>query len=219
MFPFLCSGGSAAPIYNLVQTASGVGSDATATATFGSTPTVGNLMVAHYFTRATTATPPAGWTQAVQSFNATENDSVNVYYRIVQSGDGTGYTWGDGTDDELVRISEWSSSTGWPANPVDKTATTGRTTATSSLSSGTTATTTQADELSIAAVGLRNIVANTPNYTNSFTGQTLVTGGTNTSTLFPAYKIETATGAKETTVSWSGGAETAIGCIAVFKGN
>lgn len=212
-------GAGGSPTYALVQTASGTAGAGVATVTLTSAPTVGNIMFAQYFSRAVTQTPPAGWTLAVNQNNPIEADNVSIYYRIVQSGDGTTYVWGNGTDAELVTITEFSCSTGWPSNPVNATGSTARTTAVSSLSSGTTGATTQAAAVSIGAVGLRNVFANTPSWTNSFTSQGIVGGGVTVNTLMGAYKIESTTGTKESTVTWLGGAETAMGAIAVFIGN
>ena len=96
------------------------------TVTFDSTPTVGNLMIAVHFTRATASTQPSGWTEAVLVNNATEADQLAIYYRVVQSGDGTAYHFGDDNDNHAVGIFEYSGMA--TSTPLDVTASTGRTT-------------------------------------------------------------------------------------------
>jgi len=87
-------GGGTATVLKVQVKTIGQSSDTT-TITLDSTPTVGNLLWAyvHYFPDVNYhSTPPAGWT--------TERDTrtgpasyLAVYSRVVQSGDGTSYTW------------------------------------------------------------------------------------------------------------------------------
>lgn len=77
-----------------VQSAHGqnAGSTATATATLGSTPTIGNLMISCCETGSSqTLTVPTGWTQ-IDSI-ADSGDRLSFAYRVVQSGDGAAVTW------------------------------------------------------------------------------------------------------------------------------
>src|SRR5579872_4415580 len=68
-------------------------------ATFGSTPTVGNLMFAIVVNHnSSTVTAPAGWTNLDPQFGGpTRNTWMQTYYRFVQAGDGKTYTWTFGT--------------------------------------------------------------------------------------------------------------------------
>jgi hypothetical protein len=60
----------------------------------GSTPTVGNLMLAFISWANTSPTMPTGWTRLYdQSSGGSGVDQHTVAYRMVQSGDGTSYTF------------------------------------------------------------------------------------------------------------------------------
>ena len=104
-----------ADAYSIVQKATQGGS---LTATFGSTPTNGNVMVGVGFTiKSTGATAavscPTGWTSATSWSGATQAGNGNLCYKKV-SGDGTGvtFTGGNGvcnsTADCLVNVMEVS---------------------------------------------------------------------------------------------------------------
>lgn len=80
-----------------VQAASnGSASSDNTTVTLSSTPTVGNLLWAYvtYFPDSNyVAAPPSGWTAASWTPILQAFIQFGAWYRVVQSGDGTGYTW------------------------------------------------------------------------------------------------------------------------------
>lgn len=82
----------------LVQTAqfAGTANNTSATFTLASAPTVGNLLIfiATFGANDGPAVTPSGWTSQAQytTANTGYNESVSVYSRIVQSGDGTSWT-------------------------------------------------------------------------------------------------------------------------------
>lgn len=74
---------------------SGSGYTTTIPLVLGSSPTAGNLMVAYVsysqYSTTRTITPPSGWT-LLDTYTQTP-ESMNTYYRVVQPGDGTTYTF------------------------------------------------------------------------------------------------------------------------------
>jgi hypothetical protein len=82
------------------QRSSAGGADQSPTITFPAAPTVGNVLVVGVGVRNadTGLTPPTGWTviaagAVVDSTTGTGGPTILFYYRVVQSGDGTTYTW------------------------------------------------------------------------------------------------------------------------------
>lgn len=227
MFPFLCSGGtSGSATITKVQTAtdgnSGTGSNVV-TVVLGSTPTVGNLLVASVFARSNDAAVPSGWTTAKSQYNATNNDTLFILFRIVESGDSTSwaFTFTDpGLSSDVASISEWNSSTGWPANPVDATNGAGPSTV-NALNTGS-ATSSKADNLAVAAAGVRDLWTGTEtaSWDNSFVADVAFTetGGTGPATIFTATKNLSDSGALDTTATWTN-SSIALAAIAIFTTN
>lgn len=189
-------------------------------ATFGSTPTNNNLLVAKHFTRGGDSTEPGTWTTAVDVIDATQDDNGQIAYRVASS-DGTTVTFTTASSDtHALHIEEWTGMA--TSTPLDVTATAGPTANQGSHSTGTTATTAQADAVAFAMVQIRETAATTANaWTNSFTHDQCLNGGQTNEfgTLVTAHKILSATGTQESTLS---GIDTAannrvMGGIAVFK--
>lgn len=87
---------------SVVQSKSAVNSDSgTKDLSLNSTPTVGNLLVAvlsySQYATSRTVTPPAGFTQAFTpvsgSANSSDTDSIGVWFKTVEAGDGTSYVF------------------------------------------------------------------------------------------------------------------------------
>ena len=205
---------------NATSAAQDVNIGTTLTATLGSTPAVGDLLVAAIFTRSDTApTNPSGWSTAITVTNATEVDYLVIAYKVAVVSEPTAvvFTGFAAGAERALGIFDWFSFNGFAAAPLDKTASTGRTASATSLSSGTTATILQPDELCIAAWGIRDGVTAT-SVDSSFTQQHsfIDIHSTTNAYLIDAYRAVTATGAYATTASWTT-ARTAMGAIATFK--
>ncbi len=205
----------------LVQEKS-AGSDlATAvTVTLDAAPTVGNIMVAVHFTRGTTASRPAGWNQDVLVNNATNADQLQICSRIVQSGDGTSYTFGSTpTEDQNgCALYEFSPTVGrqWPSAPFDVSASTGITAPVQTVTSGTTATRAVDDSISVAGVGLRS-TTNTHSANNSYTDLLYAeSAAPNVAGLISAIKIETAIGTSQVDFTWINTANV-MAAVAAYK--
>lgn len=183
---------------------------ASKTLTFDSTPTEGNLLVA--IGRGTNAVSNAsitGWTLATSTL-VTSAGTMGLWYKVAGAGESKDVVlnWTSSTQIDMS-IMEWSGITS--TNPLDQIGHTDNTgSAVSTRSSGTTPTTTQVDELSIAAFAMGAAVT-AESYTNTYTEQV-----NNASVLFVASKVLSATGAQETTESWTT-ARLAGGLIATFK--
>lgn len=182
-------------------------------ATFSSTPTSSNLLVACVISRATTLTNPDGWTTAVEVFNATENDWVRIAYKIAGASESTTVTFVQSSDTAILSVTEWS---GLNTSTHDQTASTGRTLTVTSLSTGTTGTTTESAELAIAAVGVRAAIA-ASSFTNSFAlREEEVVNTIAPTSIIVGSKVLSSVGTQETTASWIT-AGTAMAAIATFK--
>lgn len=205
---------------SLVQDQQGtqVQNETTCTATYDSTPTQGNLLVAVFFTRSTGGfTAPSGWTLDVESVNTTEDDRIQIYSKTAGASESTAVTFtglaSSSSGGSSLSIQEWSGMAA--SSQLDKTASTGRTSGTS-ISSGTTATLAQADEVAIAGVGLRSSsIAVSAN--NSFTVLNSPSTTANAANqVTDAYRILSATTGITTTFSWSG-TIVAVAAIATYK--
>jgi hypothetical protein len=144
-------------------------------ATWGSTTTAGNLLVAVVGMSATsgeTITPPAGWTLAAGGTGDNTSSSphllVSIYYienAAARSGSESFSLSGTGVGGGWIELLEYSGM-GVTAGPVDKT--TGNTGSSSSPSSGTTASTTTASEVWIAGFSTGSGITSFSSPTNSF---------------------------------------------------
>ncbi len=147
-------------IAQVQKVASGSGSTQVTsyTQSFASSVTPGNLLAAYVFHINFDAfSPSAGWTLAVSSAAASSPLS-KWYYRTAQAGDGA-YSMTASVDDGTT-ISRWGIAlfeySGIDATPFDRSAS-NRLAAVTTITSPLTGTTTQADELLLAGIGLGSI--------------------------------------------------------------
>lgn len=149
----------------LVQTAH----SGTLTVTYGSAPTSGNLLVMGLYIQTGGGDPapvaPSGWTLAT-SINSNTVSWTYLYYKK-NCGTATAYTWtGTGVSGSDIVAAEYSGAS--TTGPLDKTATNSG--FSTSPDSGTTATTTVANEVWVAILMNEAGVAFT-SPTNSFTNE------------------------------------------------
>ena len=198
--------------------AGSAGEASSITATYGSGPTQDNLLVlVHHYRNDATVTLPAGWTQAVALVS--NKSAITIAYKIAGAAEGTGVTVSVSSDkSQTLHIFEYSGID--TASPLDQTASNACSSPTISCSSGTTATTSVADELVIAAIGLNGDSGGWDDtWTNAFTRQSTVesTGTANErSASSTADRIVTTTGIFETNEGWTTSLK-ALGAIATFK--
>ena len=120
--------------------------------TLDSTPTEGNLLVACHYTAALGSAGPSGWTEGFALVNTPNTDSGRLAFKVAGSGESTTVTCTSSTGEEHV-LAAFEFEGPWNATPLDVTATNGPDTSVSSISTGTTGTTAQNDELAVAMVG------------------------------------------------------------------
>jgi len=185
--------------------------DASVTASFPNTPTEGNLMIAlgRSWTNSYTNASITGWTLATGSQTGTTT-YIGLWYKVAGAGESKDVTlnWTDSTATFLI-IEEW---TGLSATPLDKIANVDNSGGVTSKSSGTTDTTTVADELCIAGFGMGNTVS-AESWSNSFVQEYV----NPSHFLFLGSLIVSSTGTYETTLSWTT-TRVCGGLIATFKG-
>ena len=143
----------------------------TVTFNYGATPTQGNLLVATFSYRLSGTTinsTPSGWQLAKETRQSAINTAI--YWKIAGASEPTQAQWGlSASVKSAGTATEWSSTNGWPASPVNGTpGGNGADTGTTGLSSGSTTTTGTVEKLLIAVHGCNR--DNTfSNWTNSFT--------------------------------------------------
>lgn len=209
----------------VIQSTSGTGVAGAATpSNWSGATTAGNLLVATVLAARSalagvpTITPPAGWT-AVND-DGTEGTAAGsamrgaVYYYANAPSESSPAAWASstfmGTGPLHVVLYEVSGCL--TASPLDVSShTNGDGSLVSSKSTGTTGTTAQATEIAIGLAGI-NTATTSPSATNSFT-----VGSSATNQNISIYKILSATGTVESTVSWTTVGR-AVGAIATFKG-
>jgi hypothetical protein len=186
--------------------------DASVTASFPNTPTEGNLMIA--LGRGTTAYTNAsisGWTLASSTQTASSGAGMGLWYKVAGVGESKDVTlnWTDSTE-TMMFIEEW---TGLSAIPLDQIADVDNSGSVTSKSSGTTPTTTVADELCLAGFATSSTIS-AESWSNSFV---LEKRNSSTPKFLLGSRIVASTGTYETTLSWTT-ARYAGGLIATFKG-
>lgn len=207
-----------------VQSAQGTGTSGEASATLGAGATAGNLIIFAIARSAVTAVTGdwgaiSGFTAFPQSPGNTGNMGSAAWWKIAAGGETTVTTAStDETGNWCAAVVEIEGP--FAASPLDKSAEDEShisSTATSQ-SSGTTATTTQNDELAVAYIGADNgsNVSTTRAYTNSFSEVIFANSGARASVIV-AKKVLSATGAIETTFSTAGTGDEMYGAIATFK--
>ncbi len=162
------------------------------------------LLLGYYFTGAASATiDTSGYAKDVDLTDGTNNDAGIITAKTSAGGDQTLQFTSIAGDEAVMRFQEIEGD--FEATPLDKTASTGLTTATS-ISTNTTAATLQADEFAAAMATARSTVLNAASMSNSFVNiaqdQTGAPPGTNSAkSIHHSSKILAATGTVETTFS------------------
>lgn len=205
--------------YTVVRKITAAATTQTGSATLDASPTQGDLLVAVVGSNGSSTdavTTPSGWTLAAHGGGAYL--VINMFYKVAGASESATfsvtYTGTSTTYSTAIVVYEFSTFT---ATPLDQVANGSNLAAAStSWSTSTTPTTTQADDLCIAAWTSAGAQTDT-SYSNSFVKQDSVdesVGGTNTTTAF----LETvATGAQTCTMTRTASAANGQGCIATFK--
>jgi hypothetical protein len=206
---------------NSVNSSGSVSSQAV---TLPSGVTLGNLIVASVATGSnnTTFTGPSGWTQAVinQPAGASATIETSIWYLVVAAGQvgQTSFTWTlSASHSAYICISEWSSTTGWQASPVDVAVvgdTAGSPTTATTIVSGTTSATAQASELWIASLAYKGSAQSETSITSGWTKDLESTLASN-NTMTMLYQVASATGAAACQYS-IGSAQFWAGVVATF---
>lgn len=201
---------------SILQTASATTPGATSlTATFGSVPIDGSLLVALAFTRTDAGiTGPTGFSR-IDIVNAGPADTATIAYKVA-SGDGAGIqlTGLSATDATTLRIFEVA---GVVSVPFDKSATTGVTVGTASINTGSTGTLSQAGEFAVCLAAIRTTVT-APAIDSSFTFDVQLVDGTAgiEATMLTGYRVVNSSAALNPQFSWTGAVD-AMAIIATFK--
>lgn len=182
-------------------------------AVLDSAPTEDNLLVACHFTGAADSQAPSGFTEAVALTDGSNNDQGAIYYKIAGSGESSTITANsDANDEQMLSVLEIEGP--WNATPLDKTASAGPS-STSSRDCGTTASTSQADEVAVAMITARATGVTVDPWSDSFVSQTDGISSTWKSSS-TATKLLSSTGTVTTTATLSS-STTSMGGIATFK--
>lgn len=199
-------------------TAASAGAVSTLAGTFGGTPTQNNLLVVTAVSDSTMNLPTgSGWSLAVSAVN---NCGLYIWYKVAGAAESATVTVNNTASATCVMCAmEWSGLL--TASVLDKTASNGGVSGSSTIASGTTAATTQADELAIAAIADYNQAALAlTSWSGGFTTEYDLrpSSGTIRDEGAAASLILTSTGAQSSTASLNTpcGANS-TGCIATFK--
>lgn len=181
--------------------------------TFDSAPTQGNLLVVVYSSDGGGAAGPnGGWTPVTGTDGVLSADftAVICWYKIAGASESSTISFTFASASNLA-VTAYEYSGIAASSPVDKVAGNSPGSSTGTCATGTTATTTQADELLIAGVGqttagggtLRTIAS----WNNSFTAELHIasTGSPVNTSISVASRIVSATGTYSSTATFSGG--------------
>jgi hypothetical protein len=191
----------------------------TIAATLSPAATAGNLIITACSTdkNAGTWTQPSGFT-LLTPFSGT-NVSLAIAYKVAAGGETTIEWTTSNSEEHNMWLAEYSGLA--DTSPEDKTASANSgDTDVSSQTSGTTAATTQNDELAVAAFAVDSAsIGGTTGYSNGFTEEAELTDiNSGNSVLWIATKNLTSTGTVETTLTISGGgSDQMAGQIVTFK--
>lgn len=195
----------------IIQTKTAALQSTTITLTFDSTATSGNLLVLVNTSGAATCDTPTGWTMAVENNNGAQADNIQINYKL-SDGTETDVVTLCGNDEQGALFYEIEGP--WNASPLDKTAISGPQ-ADTSAESGTTATTSQNDEVAIAGLMVRDGTERVVSWSNGF-GDALAIAATYAKWGYAAFKLLSSTGEITTTATLSE-VDIHIGAIATFK--
>lgn len=212
--------GSEAVVLSRVQWDVAAGNGATAT--FGNTPTEGNLLIAiagHRKDAGDNSISGAGWTQ-IEQFDVFNGDNdhrrgMSIWYKIAGPGEDTSVTTDLGSIENSLLIQEFSVNAGTFSYDTS-TVNTGITSAMNTFSTGTTAISASDVSLVISGMVLRGTPDSVINWTNGLGDTIGILDDGDTSSVFSAYSLDTIAGAKESEASWFNSQE-ASGGIAVFS--
>lgn len=196
------------------QDATGTSSTTSVTATYPGATTANNLLIAVCGDNdGNTGTQTlAGWTEAI-SFQQSSGTDCHIFFKIA-AGSETSVTVSN-ANAASMRLAIYEYTGNVTASTLDKTAGSGSNLGATTCPTGTTATTTVADELCIVGALVGGVAASSPSWNNSFNARDTVASGL--INLFTADRIVSATGAYTTTVTYTGASSGATGVIATFK--
>lgn len=181
------------------------------------TPTQNNLLVSPMFTRNDAgATNPTGFTTAKEVVNSTNQDTARISYKLAGASEADPAWTFSGGDRTVAACYEFSGND--TSAPLDQTDDTAYVSSGTACTCGPTATLSQADEVCVAMVGIRDIITS-PSWDNSYTAGTFrattVSDGAD-ATMLDAYRIVAATTAQQSQASWTTSRGN-MGLIATFK--
>ncbi|KKR48095.1 MAG: hypothetical protein UT84_C0050G0001, partial [Candidatus Curtissbacteria bacterium GW2011_GWA1_40_16] len=208
------------------QSASNTGDPASAT--FASTPTSGNLLVATAFERSGTTEANftisgTGWTKRVgrdtELGDSNARRTLVIWTKTAGASEPTNIQVDNGTSNsKALVIQEFEANGGtWTFEAkADNDSGTG---STSPLSSGTTSSIGAGNLIVVTAGAWRNQTGDPGSiaWTNSVADTVEILGGTNGLTINSGFKVETTSGTKESEVSWTGTGHEASAAILVFS--
>lgn len=216
-----CDDGSYKPLaLQEVQSKSTPGQTNPASITLDNVPAPGNLLVvigAHRSDIGDNTISGTGWTQHIY-INAFSGDTANrrglaIWSKIAGPSEPQTITVDFGANTSSILVHEFSLPGVTPA--IDVMATNvGGTVDVNSISTGTTAVSSTAMTLSIAAFVARDPLGGAPSWSNEFEGSTLA--GDTFLNLGFAYKLDYTAGSRESTASWPNNRDTSA-AIVVFS--
>jgi hypothetical protein len=203
---------------DIVQSKTAVhASNTSVSITLDATPTEGNLLLACHFTGHANS-EHASWSEAAALTDGGNSDQGAIYYHLAGAGESTTVTCTSASSDEhMLTVLEIEGP--WNASPLDKSATAGPTDAGADSTTGTTATTSQNDEVAIALVTGRcasgGAGSSWGSWTNSFSEQSDI--ATTHKRCATATLVLTSTQAVETTATFTVSGQAKMGGVATFK--
>lgn len=190
------------------------------TLTLDSSPTSGNKLWI-VFSRngaghGSVCATPTGFTRLIHRLDTSNGERGTAQFcKELGAGESATVTVDDpGGSEYELHVMEWANLI--DTDTVDQTATATIASAGTNISSGTTGTTTQADEVCVASMMVVGApIGINPTVNNSFTRQSDIASADRSAV---AFRIVTATGTFSTTFDWSGGNGVfATACIATIK--
>lgn len=196
---------------DIIQSAEGSAYPATSVTVNINAAVGGNLLVCAHFTGDDNSTAPSGYAEAVAVTDGGNADQGAIYWKVAAGGETSVVPGSDGSDEHMAIAVEIEGP--WEGSPVDKTATDGPDTR-ADTPTGTTAETSQADEVAVAGITLRDSSPNFGSWTDSFVDQKAGVNSPNKS-LAAATKLLSSTGTVDTSITHDSGVS--MGMIATFK--
>jgi hypothetical protein len=177
-----------------------------------SAPTNGNLLVAwHHIAGVyldSLGSPGSSWSRAFAVGSWANPDPSGVLWYKIASSESTTLTFTHAeARDQRVIVFEYSSSTGWPADPFDVEAHSYVSSTRTTFDTGTTSATAQNDELAICVIGLlpgADLPTGGYSWTNATYDLDSLTGASIGPTSGMGERILTTTGTYSDTATWSG---------------